>query len=88
MYNKCFTRIIGGKIVNKKEGSEIMETKERCFADIDEDTCYCLKEKCCKKESCKFYKSEEQARKDYFNTYSEKTIGDIDRNIDKYFRNL
>lgn len=62
--------------------------KDECFANIDKDTCYCLKQKYCNKEECKFYKTREQARKDYFNTYSMKTVGNIDKSIDKYFRNL
>ena len=65
-----------------------MKDKEKCFADIDKNTCYCLDEKYCNKKECRFYKTREQARKDYFNTYSVKTLASIDKNINKYFRSL
>ncbi len=65
-----------------------MKDKEKCFADIDKNTCYCLDEKICKEKECRFYKTREQARKDYFNTYSRKTAGNLDVRIDEFFRNL
>lgn len=65
-----------------------MKDTEKCFADIDRNTCYCLDDKICKEKECRFYKTREQARKDYFNTYSVKTLASIDKNINKYFRSL
>lgn len=74
---------------NKKDIEEdIKILKEKCFADIDRNTCYCLDDKICKEKECRFYKTKEQARKDYFDTYSRKTAGNLDIRIDKYFRNL
>lgn len=65
-----------------------MKNKEECFANIDKDTCYCLNEKICNKKECAFYKTREQARREYLNTYSVKTLASIDKNINKYFRSL
>lgn len=65
-----------------------MKSEKQCFADIDRNTCYCLEEKQCKEGKCKFFKTREQARRDYFNTYSRETAGNLDVRIDKYFRSL
>lgn len=52
-----------------------MKDTEKCFADTDKHICYCLDEKYCNKKTCRFYKTKDQARKDYFDTYSKETLG-------------
>ena len=65
-----------------------IKNKEKCFGYVDRNTGYCLNEKICKEEECRFHKTQKQARKGYFDTYSIKTVGNLDIRLDNYFRNL
>lgn len=55
--------------------------KESCFAYIAEDYCYALREQDC--VGCKFYKTKQQAKEEYF-----RHGGKVQKDIDKHFKSL
>lgn len=65
-----------------------MENKEKCFADVGENECYCLSKKYCKKGNCNFYKTAKKAKEDYIKAFTNTTNISIDTTIHNYFMNL
>lgn len=65
-----------------------MENKEKCFADLGDNRCFCLKEKYCNKGKCNFYKTKKQAKEDYMKSFTNATNNAIDKTIHNYFVNL
>ena len=55
--------------------------RENCFAYIAENYCYALREQDC--VGCKFYKTKQQAKEEYF-----KYRGKVQKHIDKHFKSL
>ena len=55
--------------------------KESCFAYIAENYCYALREQDC--VGCKFYKTRQQAKEEYF-----RYGGKVQKDIDKHFKSL
>lgn len=55
--------------------------RENCFAYIAENYCYALREQDC--VGCKFYKTRQQAKEEYF-----RYGGKVQKDIDKHFKSL
>lgn len=65
--------------------------KKDCFSYISDNAyrgCYCLNELYCRKSECRFYQKKEEAKEKYLKTFNLETAKNIDKNIDKYFRDL
>lgn len=67
------------------------EIKKDCFAYMSDNQyrgCMCLNELFCRKENCKFYKTKEEAKKDYLDNYNVSTAQTISKSTDNFFREL
>lgn len=59
----------------------------RCFAYIENGSCFALNEMYCEQQHCKFYKDKEKAKKEFMKNYDKCKEG-INYNIKKHFKNL
>ena len=68
---------------------EVRKMLEKCFSFINKNnikTCNCLKQLECKESmECSFFKTREQAKRDFFN---HKPYENINANIIKHFESL